>query len=121
MTKLVLPFAIVDETNLGVVDACGAVVGSQPALEPGIYKIAAMGEPLLWKIGATDVTVSTGSYLAAGDQEVIKVPGIPGTDTVKLSYIQSADGSGTDGEINIVLIHLFEVPSTYPELTTIPE
>lgn len=119
MTKLILPFTVANETETGDVYAVTAVVASQ-TLQPGIYKIAAMGTPLLWKLGATDVTVTTGSYLAAGDQELIKVPGVPGTDTVKISYIASSDSSG-DGEINIAYCHLYEVASTQPENSTILE
>jgi len=116
-TQLVLPFSLVDDTETGDVYAVTAAAASQ-TLDPGIYKIAAMGSPLLWKLGPTDVTTATGSYLAAGDQELIKVPGVPGTDTVDISYILSSDASG-DGEINIVLVNLYEITTTKPEVSTI--
>lgn len=111
MTKLVLPVTKVDDTDLGDVQAVTNAVGSVE-LPGGYYKIVPMGTNLLWKIGPTDVTVSTGSYLADGDQEIIFVP----SDTSfplngeKLSFIRSANTT-VDGQINITVINVREIPA----------
>lgn len=118
-TKLTIPFSVADDTDVGAVVAASTAAEATSNLAPGIYKIAAMGQPLLWKIGAVAVTNVTGSYLAAGDQEIIKVPGIPGGAAVALRFINSADASG-DGSINIVKIRLYEIPAAYPENYTTP-
>ena len=113
MTTLVLPVTKCDATDGGVVDAVTAVEDTI-ALAGGLYKIAAMGQPLLWRIGATAVTASVGSYLAAGDQEVIYIPPpvSPATD-IPLRFILAADATG-DGEINVVVVNLLEVPGNEP-------
>lgn len=97
-------FTISDNTDTGVATAVTAVVASV-TLAGGLYKIAAMGTPLLWKLGSTNVTNATGSYLAAGDQEVIYVA----ADNTKLSFIRSADATA-DGQINYVPVAIWEFP-----------
>lgn len=98
-------YTISDNTDVGAVTAVTAVVASV-TLAGGLYKIAAMGTPLLWKLGSTNVTAATGSYLAAGDQEVIYVA----ADNTKLSFIRSADATA-DGQINYVPVAILEFPN----------
>jgi hypothetical protein len=109
MTTLTLPITKVDDTDVGEVAAVTAVA-ALVALPGGLYKIAAMGQPLLWKIGAVDPTVATGSYLGADDQELIRIPSPidPATD-VDLRFILAAN-STADGEINIAVVELYDVP-----------
>jgi acyl CoA:acetate/3-ketoacid CoA transferase beta subunit len=97
-TGLMLPITVANDADPGAVVDVTAVV-DDVSLDLGYYKIAAMGQPLLWKIGDDDVTTTTGSYLAAGDQEVIRIP----ADTTKLSYISATDASGA-GQLNIVRV-----------------
>lgn len=118
LSKLILPVVKCDADDAGVVAATTAAAGTTN-LAPGLYKIAAMGSPLLWRTGATPVTNATGSYLAAGDQELIRIPGTPATDTVDLTYILSADASG-DGQINIVKVYLYDVQTLAPEASEVP-
>lgn len=108
MTVLTLPFSRVDDDNVGSVTAVTAVETTVP-LVGGIYKIAAMGTNIQWKKGDTPVTDITGSYLADGDQEVIKVA--PGGETLRV--IRSTNSSA-DGFYNLVVIELFEVPGADP-------
>lgn len=104
MPTLVIPVSKVDDTDPGQVVAVTAVEATV-ALAGGYYKLAAMGTSLLWKLGANAVTALTGSYLADGDQETIKVPS--GGDTLR--FIRSTN-STADGEVNVVVVNLFEVP-----------
>jgi len=108
VTKLVVPVTKCDDADAGIVAAVTAAEGST-VLDGGWYKIAAMGTNLLWKIGAVAVDATTGSYLADGDQELIFVP----ADATPLRYIRSTN-STTDGEINIVVANLFDVPGVDP-------
>lgn len=108
MPRYTIPISLVDNTNPGTVVPTTAVV-DDVTLAYGWYKIAAMGEPLLWKLGSTDVTVVTGSYLAAGDQELISVL----ADNTKLSFILSSEAAG-DGEINIVFAGNGVMPGSAP-------
>lgn len=98
-------FAISNNTDTGSVTAVTAAAASVTVTSAGIYKIAAMGQPILWKLGSTNVTTSTGSYLAAGDQEIILVD----TANTKLSFIRSPDATA-DTKINLVPMQIFEVP-----------
>jgi hypothetical protein len=104
MAKQINSFTISSNADPGVVDTVTAVVASA-TLNAGVYKIAAMGTPIMWKLGSTDVTTTTGSYLAAGDQEVIFIE----ADSTKLSWIRSSDATA-DGYINYVPIQIVEIP-----------
>ena len=117
LTKLTLPITKVDDTDPGTVEA---VTGTEDsvALNPGTYKIAAMGQPLLWKKGSDPVTAAIGSYLGAEDQEVIVIEGTPGTDTETLRWILADNASG-DGEINIVKVRFFDVKTIAPDLSIV--
>jgi hypothetical protein len=108
MPRYTVPISLVDDANPGVVIPTTAVV-DDVTLDYGWYKIAAMGEPLLWKLGPTDVTVTTGSYLAAGDQELISVL----ADGTKFSFILSSEAAA-DGEINIVFAGNGVMPGSAP-------
>lgn len=86
-----LPVPKCDEADPGIQVTAGAVAAST-TLAKGYYLIASESVALKWKLGATDVTVATGSFLAGGDQVIIFVP----TDATKLSFIrvaaETADG-----------------------------
>lgn len=105
MTQLINFFTISSNTDPGLVSAVTAAAGFVAALPRGLYKIAAMDVDLLWKLGPADVTAATGSFLAAGDQEVIVVK----EQTLRLSWIRAAAATD-DGEINIVPVEIFDVP-----------
>jgi len=107
MARVQLPVTKCDDVDVGVVVAVTAAVATYTFLDAGQYKIAAMGTSLLWKLGAIDVTVATGSYLADGDQEVILVRN-PNTD---ITFIRSAN-STADGQANIVVANAVEFPGT---------
>lgn len=109
MSKLVIPVAKVDDDDVGQVSSVTGTEGTIAIATGGHYKIAAMGQPLLWKLGSTAVTITSGSYLAAGDQENIYVP--DGGDTLR--FILSSD-SGGDGEINLVVTNIREIPGVDP-------
>lgn len=109
MTKLVLPVAKVDDTDPGQVASVTTSEGTLAIAKGGHYKIAAMGTNLLWKLGDNAVTVTSGSYLKDGDQENIYVPDGGGT----LRFIRSTD-STADGEINLVVTNVREIPGVDP-------
>lgn len=90
--------------DAGSVSAVTAAAGST-TLAKGLYKIAAMDADLLWRLGATDVTNVTGSFLAAGDQEILVIE----ADDTKLSWIRTASASD-DGSINIVPVKAVQLP-----------
>jgi hypothetical protein len=102
--RLMNYYTISSNADPGVTDTVTAVVDSV-VLNGGLYKIAAQGSPLNWKLGSTDVTATTGAYLAAGDQEVIYVS----ADNTKLSWIRASDATA-DGYINYVPVLLMELP-----------
>ena len=104
MPKLVLPFTKVDNDDPGQTAAVTAVE-STVSLAGGFFKIAAMGTDLLWKLGTAAVTVTSGSYLASGDQEIIEVPAGGAT----LRFIRSTNSSA-DGEINVAVVQIMEIP-----------
>ena len=104
MPKQVLPFTISSDADPGTCIATTAAVASV-TLAKGVYKIAAVRTDMQWKLGPTNVTVNTGAFLGAGDQEVIRV-GAAGT---KLSFIRQ-DYATNDGKINIVPIEIYELP-----------
>lgn len=104
MPKLILPFTISSNSDAGTVTAVTSAVGST-TLAKGLYKIAAVNVDFLWKLGSTNVSVSTGAYLASGDQEVIRVD----ADSTKLSWIRATHASA-DGQINIVPVEIYEIP-----------
>jgi len=108
MTKLVIPVVKCDDADNGGVVPVTALE-TVVSLQGGFYKIASMGTSLLWKLGAVSVDVTTGSYLPDGSQETILVPA-GGAD---LRAIRS-NNSTTDGELNIVVVNLFEVPGVEP-------
>ena len=100
-----VPFAYADTDSATALDN-GLVLtvdatDNDQALAAGVYKIAAMGTPLLWSVGTAVITNAEGSYLAAGDQELIVIPN--GGDT--LHFIRSADAT-VDGQINIVQVQI---------------
>lgn len=109
LNKLSLPVTKVDDTDPGTVAAVTAAEGTIAIATGGLYKIAAMGTSLLWKIGAVGVTAATGSYLADGDQELILIP--EGGDTLR--FIRSANAT-VNGEINLVVANLFKIPGVEP-------
>lgn len=102
--RLMNYYTISSNADPGVTDTATAVVDSV-TLNAGLYKIAAQGTPVNWKMGSTDVTAATGSYLAAGDQEVIYVI----ADNTKLSWIRSSDATA-DGYFNYVPVMLVDLP-----------
>lgn len=106
MARIVLPVTKCDATaaNAGVI-ATVTSTANTTALDKGWYKIAALNGDLLWRIGATNVTQSTGSFLAEGDQELIEIL----ADATNISYIYPAH-EAADGQINIVPIVIREVP-----------
>lgn len=104
MAKLISPYTISSNADPGVVAAVSATPAST-TLPSGLYKIGAMSVDLLWKLGSVNVSNSTGSFLAAGDQEVILIL----TGSTKLSYVRTA-GATADGQINIVPVQIYEVP-----------
>jgi len=71
----------------------------------GMWKIAAMGQPVLWRLGSTAITVGEGSFLGASDQEIIFIPA-----NASLRYIVSAQGTA-NGEINVVPVEIREFPN----------
>lgn len=109
MTTLVIPISKVDDTDEGEYIATTAAEDTK-ALAGGLYKIAAVGQPLTWKIGDNALVNTKGSYLAAGDQELIRVknPVDPAT-TRSLRFMRAADAVA-DGQINIVVVELYDVP-----------
>lgn len=108
MARVRLPITKCDDVDLGDVVAVTAAAATFAITAAGYYKIAAMGTPLLWKLGAVAVTATTGSYLAAGDQEVIWVPA-----PQDLNFIRSTDATA-DGEINIVVANFITTPGMDP-------
>lgn len=101
-----IPVTLSDNANPGSFSpSYSAASVSAVTLGVGYYKIAAASEDVLWKKGSTAVTDTTGSFLAAGDQEVILVED---ADTV-LTWIRSPDASG-DGKFNVVPVEFMEVP-----------
>lgn len=97
-------FTISSNTDAGQVQAVTSSVANV-TLNRGVYKIAAMNVDLLWKLGSTDVTTSTGSFLGTSDQEVIRVE----SNSTKFSFIRTAAATA-DGKINIVPVELFSLP-----------
>lgn len=109
MTKLVIPITQSDNANPGqVLDVTDVV--DDVTLNYGYYKIAAMTVGLLWKKGSADVTVTTGSFLGANDQEVIFIE----ADNTKLSYIRDP-GATENGRINIIFVNITEIPGIVPQ------
>lgn len=106
MAKLTIPFTKCDAVaaNAGTIDTVSSVVGTR-SLDKGLYKIAAINVDLLWRLGATNVTQSTGSFLAANDQEIIEVL----TDATNISFIYAAHETA-NGQINIVPVVIREIP-----------
>jgi hypothetical protein len=116
MTTLVLPITKADNDDPGQVVAVTAVEDTV-LLAGGLYKIAAMGQPLLWKVGTDPVTAAVGSYLGADDQELIRIP--PTTTTIPLRFILAAN-STADGEINIAVANLYNMPGVDARPYSIP-
>lgn len=109
MTKLIVPIAIVDDVDEGQIQTT-TVADDFVALPGGLYKIAAMAEPLLWKIGDNVIDATKGSYLAPGGQELVRIPAPVDPETTRnLRFIRAPDAVG-DGQINIVTANLYEVP-----------
>lgn len=80
--------------------------GASVSLPSGLYKLAAIGGDLRWRLGAS-VTSTTGSFLGAKDQELVHVPGFRGS--AQTLYIVK-DPDGDDGRANIVPVVVFEIP-----------
>jgi hypothetical protein len=109
MAQLVIPISKVDDVDLGQ-DAAVTAVEDTVALAGGLYKIAAVGTPLKWRIGDTALPATEGSYLAAGDQELVRVPApVDPATTRDLRFIRAPDALA-DGIINIVPVELYKVP-----------
>lgn len=111
MTSLTIPVAVCDDNESGDWDDTEASVNST-LLANGVYKIAAVGQPLVWRLVDDPTVDAAGSYLAAGDQELIRVSAASGA-TVALKYIKSSDADD-DGLINIVPINLLNMPGINP-------
>lgn len=109
MTTLVVPVSKADDVDEGQYAAVSAAEGTV-ALAGGLYKIAAVGTSLTWKVGDVALVATKGSYLAPGDQELVRIeaPVDPAT-TRTLRFIRAADAT-VDGQINIVPVELFDVP-----------
>ena len=107
MARLTLPVAKVDDDDVGS-DLAVTVADASVALAIGMYKIAAVGTSLKWKLGAVAATPSTGSYLADGDQEVIRV-----REATDIHAIRSTNAAG-DGSLNIVVANLYDVLTEDP-------
>lgn len=82
------------------------------ALKAGWYKLAAVVADLRWALGYS-VQGSTGSYLAAKDQELIHVPGNKDALTT-LYFFVDTDSSEVAGRANVVPVTLFTVPGADP-------
>jgi hypothetical protein len=108
MAKLTIPIARSDITNPGIDLTTNLSVGVV-TLSAGLYKIAAMGTSLKWRLGLSAVTASIGSYLADGDQELVRVP----EDDTPLNTIRSPNATA-DGALNIVVANIFEIPGVDP-------
>jgi hypothetical protein len=107
-----IPVTKCDDTDPGdFLPALGSASVSTATLDHGFYKIAAAGQGLLWKTGLTPVGASIGSYLAAGDQEVIEVV----SDNTLLTWMLEPSASA-DGNINIVRTVFTEVKTRDPNL-----
>ena len=113
MSTLVLPISKVDDTDPGVDVAVTAVAEETTVLPAGMYKFAAVGTSLKWKLGtSTTITAAIGSYLANGDQEIIVVPDDV-ADERTVGVIRSTN-SVADGSLNIVIANLFTAPGVDP-------
>ncbi len=99
-----MPFTQSSDADAGSVTAVTGVAASIALATKGLYKIAAMGQPILWKLGAAAVTQATGSYLAAGDQEVIIADG-----ATTLSVILSPE-QALAGKVNVVPVQIRDLP-----------
>jgi hypothetical protein len=109
MTTMIIPIAIVDDVDEGQ-DAATTAVEDTVSLPGGLYKIAAMGAPLKWKIGDVALVATKGSYLAPGDQELVRIPApVDPATTRELRFILAPDATA-DGFINIVTANLYDVP-----------
>jgi hypothetical protein len=108
VTVLVIPITKADDVDEGQY-AATTVAEDTVALPGGLYKIAAVAVPLSWKVGDNALVATKGSYLAAGDQELVRVaaPEDPAT-TRTLRFIRAPDAT-TDGQINIVPVELYKV------------
>lgn len=112
MAKLTLPVAKVDDTDNGQ-DLAVTAAANTVVLAAGLYKIAAVGTSLKWKLGTgTTITADIGSYLADGDQELIRV--LDGDAASRTLGAIRSNNSTADGELNIAVANLFEVPGVEP-------
>lgn len=68
-----LPIPKADDDDPGVSVTTTAVEDATTILGIGYYLLAAEGQPLRWKEGAIAVTATTGSFLAAGDQTLVRI------------------------------------------------
>lgn len=112
MAKLTIPVTVCDDSEAGVWDDTEESTVNTTALSNGVYKIAAVGQPLIWRTVSDPAADTSGSYLAAGDQELILISAADGA-TVDLNYLRSSDADG-DGLINIVPVILLEIPGIDP-------
>ena len=112
MAKLIIPVAKVDDTDPGQ-DLAVTAAANTVVLAKGFYKIAAVGTSLKWKTGtAVPVTADNGSYLADGDQETVEIK--EGDAASRTIGAIRSNNATTDGELNIVVANLFEVPGVEP-------
>jgi len=114
LEKFKIPITIQnDDTKQGHVEAVTVAQGLI-ALDPGVYKVAAMGSDLMYYVGGTNTLDNTfGDFLAAGDQQIIIVPGDAGGAAVNLRHIL-AQSASADGFINVVEVGLYEFPGSIP-------
>lgn len=104
---MTLPVTKVDDADPGL-DVAATAAEATTALAAGMYKLAAIGAPVKWKLGAVAVTQATGSYLADGDQEVIRVRA---ADTLRV--IRAANATA-DGSVNVTVANLYEIDTEDP-------
>lgn len=115
MQRFQLPTTKCDADDAGLDITVSGTEATQ-ALKPGWYKIAAIVSPVKWRIGGTAVAATTGSYLAANDQELIHIPGVKDVNGTLRVIL---DSSATEnGRLNVVPVRLFEVPGTDPRKYT---
>ena len=115
MSRLTIPITKVDDDDRGE-DIATSPVEATLTLVTGAYKIAAQGTSIKWKLGAVAVTASTGSYLADGDQEIIRIP-VGDANARTLRVIRSPN-SVVDGEVNVTVANLYLIPTQDPRFSS---
>lgn len=98
-----IPVANINNANPGTVGS-STTAAQTITLAVGNYKVAALEQPIQWKLGSTPVTATTGSLLAPGDQEVFTVD----ADNTLLTWIRTVD-STADGRFGLNPIQFIEI------------